>query len=201
MKLQLSNDFYEYASKLEKEWRATIPRFLDKELLAMFPEARQIIPEKIKELEEKRQEFSNTIKKKLIIKNAESDELSEWFWREWIKTSDGAELLKIEKQIMRLKRLSMAGSGKRPKGSITEEQRQEALLVPIENLINGPLRKSGKTLTGLCPLHQEKHPSFYIYTQSNSFYCFGCNQGGDAITFIRLLHDYSFKEAVAYLTN
>jgi len=202
MKLQLSNDFYEYASELEREWRATIPRLTDKELLITFPEAKGVIPERIIELEEKRQEFSGIIKKKLIlIKNAESDELSRWFWREWIKASDGTELLKVEKQSMRLKRLLMAGSGKIPKGSITEEQIQKALLVPIENLNNIPLRKSGKTLTGLCPLHQEKHPSFYIYTQSNSFYCFGCNQGGDAITFTRLLHDYSFKEAINYLTN
>jgi len=202
MKLQLSNDFYEYAYELEKEWRATIPRLTDKELLASFPEARWTIPEKIKELEEKQKEFSDALRKKLImIKNAKSDELSEWFWREWLKASDGTELLKVEKQIMRLKRLLMVGSGKIPKGSITEEQIQGALLVPIENLINGPLRKSGKTLTGLCSLHQEKHPSFYIYSQSNSFYCFGCNQGGDVINFVRLLHDFSFKEAVNYLTN
>lgn len=202
MKLQLSNVFYEYAYKLEKEWRATIPRFSDKELLAMFPEAKQIIPEKITELAEKRQELFGTIKKKLIlVKNAESDELSEWFWREWIKASDSTELLKVEKQIMRLKRLSMAGSGKVPKSNIDEEQIQEALQVPIENLINGALRKNSKTLCGLCPLHQEKHPSFHIYPQSNSFYCFGCNQGGDVIDFVRLLHDYSFKEAVNYLTN
>jgi hypothetical protein len=206
MTLQLSDDFsdnlYEYAFEMEKEWRATIPRFSDEELLEIFPEIKQIIPEKLKELEKIRQYFCGTIKRKLmLVKNAESDEFSKWFWREWIKASDGAELLKVEKQIKRLKRFLMVRSGGISKGSITEEQIQKALLVPIENLINGPLRKNSKTITGLCPLHQEKHPSFCIYTQSNSFYCFGCNQGGDAISFIRLLHGYSFKEAINYLTN
>lgn len=193
-------DFYDYVLDLEKEWRKSLSRFTDKELLQIFPEAKAIIPEKITEWEEKRGEFSDAIKKKLtLIRHKVSDEFSQWFWREWVKITDGEELLKVEGHIERLKRLLVFGKCRKPKGWLTEEQIRQALAVPIENLISQPLRKCGKTLVGLCPLHNERHPSFYIYPESNSCWCYGCNQGGDVINLIKLLHGYQFKEAVQYL--
>jgi len=194
--------FYDYAFDLEKEWRKSLPRFTDKELLQIFPEAKAIISEKIAEWIEERNEILNTIKKKLtLIKHRVSNVSSQWFWREWVKVSDGEELLKTDNHIGRLKRLLMTARGWKPKGRLTEEQIQQALAVPIENLINQPLRKSGKALVGLCPLHNERHPSFYVYPETNSCWCYGCNQGGDVINFIKLLHGYSFKKAVRYLTK
>lgn len=201
-KLQLEDDFYDLADHLEKEWKQSMPRLTDKELLAIFPEAREIIPEKLKEREGEKGEIIDTIKKQLIlIKNKTSDELSRYFWRQWIKATEGTELLKTEKHITRLKRLLFISSGKVSKNSITEEEIQMALSKPIENLINKPMRKSGNKLVGVCPFHEEKHPSFYIYPDTNSYYCFGCNQGGNAINFVRLLYGFSFREAVEYLIN
>ena len=49
------------------------------------------------------------------------------------------------------------------------------------------LKKAGKTYRGVCPLHQEKTASFYVYPESRSFYCFGCQTGGDVITFAKLI--------------
>ncbi len=195
-------EFYEYAADLEKEWRKSLPKFTDKELLVIFPEAKQIIPEKIKEWNVKKESITDVIKRKLaLIKNNIKDELSMYFWREWIKINEGVELFKTEKQLARLKRLSFSASGKTTKSVITEERIQQALAVPTERLYDRQLKRSGKTLVGLCPFHNEKHPSFYIYPETNSYYCFGCNQGGNAINFIRTLYGYSFKEAVKYLTN
>jgi hypothetical protein len=185
---------------LEKEWRASLPKFTDKELLEIFPEAKQIIPEKIKEWEQKRAEFSDTIKKKLtLIRYKITDEFSQWFWREWVKVNEGQELLKIDGHIARLKFLLSIVKGRLPKGRITENEIQGVLAVPIESLITYPLRKCGRALVGLCPFHSEKHPSFFIYPETNSCWCYGCNQGGNVINFVRLLHGYSFKEAVKYL--
>lgn len=193
-------EFLDYAFELEKELRRSLPRFTDKELLETFPEVKAIIPQKIVEWEEKQIKLTVILKKKLmLIKHQIVDEFSQWFWREWTKVTDGVELLKIERHIERLRRLWWVFSDRKLKGRITEEQIKQASTTPIENLIGQPLRKSGKTLVGLCPLHNEKHPSFYIYPESNSFYCFGCSQGGDAIALVRLLHGYSFKEAIAYL--
>lgn len=190
-----------WAWGLEEEWQGSLPRFTDKELLEIFPEAKAIIPEKMAEWEEKQDEFIGKIKKKLtVIKFSGTNEDTQLFWREWIKISDGEKLLEIDGHITRLKGLLWVAKGKTPpKWRITEEQIRQALTAPIENLINRPLRKSGKILVGLCPLHNEKYPSFYIYPETNSCWCYGCNQGGDVISLVRLLHGYSFKEAVQYL--
>lgn len=199
-KLQSEDEFYDYANELEMEWKQSMPKLTDKELLAIFPEAKEIIPEKIKEYGEEKAEIIDTIKKQLsLIKDRTSDDFSRYFWRQWVKATEGAELLKTEKQITRLKRLAFVSSGKVSKNSLTEDQIQQALAMPIENLINKPMRKSGNKLVGLCPFHEERHPSFYIYTTSNSFYCFSCIKGGNAINFIRQLYGFSFREAVEYL--
>ena len=47
------------------------------------------------------------------------------------------------------------------------------------------LNRRGKNMVGLCPFHNEKSPSFNVYTENGSFYFFGCGAGGDVITFIR----------------
>jgi phage/plasmid-associated DNA primase len=62
------------------------------------------------------------------------------------------------------------------------------------------LKKSGNVLQGLCPLHQEKTPSFTVYPESNSWYCFGgCDCGGNPINLIERLHNKTFKEACEHL--
>ena len=207
--LQINNkeidwEFYDYALSLEKEWKASLPRFTDKELLEIFPEAKQIIPEKIKEWEEKRTEVVDAIRRKLtLIKYEIDDEFSRWFWREWVKVNEGEELLKIDGHIARLKRLITVAQGWKPKGRITEEKIQKALSIPIESIAAQyiKLKKRGKALVGLCPFHPEKRPSFYIYSETNSFYCYGCQKGGNVINFVEDFYNLSFKEAVEFLLN
>lgn len=76
-----------------------------------------------------------------------------------------------------------------------------ARLFPIENLINTkPFNKSIKRYSYICPLHDEKTPSFVLYRQQNKFHCFGCGKRGDAIDFYMYKTNCSFKEAVSYLT-
>ena len=52
---------------------------------------------------------------------------------------------------------------------------------------------------GLCPLHEDTHPSFYVNTQKNLFYCHGCGRGGDLIRYVELKQHLSFRQSVAYL--
>jgi DNA primase len=61
------------------------------------------------------------------------------------------------------------------------------------------LKKYGSRYKANCPLHHEKTPSFTVYPDSQSFYCFGCGEGGDVIDFIIKLKGIAFKEALAYL--
>src|SRR5678815_4216332 len=52
---------------------------------------------------------------------------------------------------------------------------------------------------GLCPLHREAHPSFYVNTCKNLFYCHGCGRGGDLIRFVQLFLDLPFRHSIAHL--
>ena len=85
---------------------------------------------------------------------------------------------------------------------ISQSAIQEARTYPIENLFNGNLRKNGaRRLSGLCPFHSEKTPSFVIYKDSNTFHCFGCGERGDAITFYMKQYETDFRTAVIELTG
>lgn len=63
------------------------------------------------------------------------------------------------------------------------------------------LKRSGKNLVGLCPFHSEKSPSFNIYPDNGSFYCFGCGAGGDVITFVEKIENLDYMEAVRFLAQ
>ena len=52
---------------------------------------------------------------------------------------------------------------------------------------------------GLCPLHQETRPSFYVNAHKNLFYCHGCGRGGDLIRFVQLFLALPFRQSVAHL--
>ena len=61
------------------------------------------------------------------------------------------------------------------------------------------LKRKGRLYGGLCPFHSEKTPSFYVYPDTQSFYCFGCGAGGDAITFTKKINSIDYPEAVKLL--
>ena len=63
------------------------------------------------------------------------------------------------------------------------------------------LKRKGRNLTGLCPFHSEKTPSFTVYPENQSFYCFGCGAGGDAISFIKRVENLDYIEAVRSLAS
>ena len=63
------------------------------------------------------------------------------------------------------------------------------------------LRKSGKSLQGLCPFHNERTPSFYVFPESQTWRCFGCNEGGDVFTFVEKQQGLDFRDALHYLAE
>lgn len=58
------------------------------------------------------------------------------------------------------------------------------------------LKKAGRNFTGLCPFHQEKTPSFTVNREKQIFYCFGCGEGGNVITFLMKIADKTFPEVI-----
>ena len=63
------------------------------------------------------------------------------------------------------------------------------------------LRKVGARYTGLCPFHQEKTPSFSVSPDRGTYYCFGCQAGGDAISFVRETESLDFVGAIEWLAD
>ncbi len=54
-------------------------------------------------------------------------------------------------------------------------------------------------VVGLCPLHRDQHPSFYVNTARNVFFCHGCGRGGDLLRFVEIFLDLPFHEALTHL--
>ncbi len=76
--------------------------------------------------------------------------------------------------------------------------------VRIEDVIGDyvALRRAGADrLTGLCPFHDEKTPSFHVRPNHGHFHCFGCGEGGDVYTFLQKQEHISFVEAVEQLAD
>lgn len=72
---------------------------------------------------------------------------------------------------------------------------------PIEDVISSyvTLKKAGNNYKGLCPFHSEKTPSFTVFPQTQSYYCFGCGAGGDVITFTMKNDNLDYADAVEAL--
>ncbi|MEM3555012.1 MAG: CHC2 zinc finger domain-containing protein [Conexivisphaerales archaeon] len=68
-----------------------------------------------------------------------------------------------------------------------------------ERYVGGPLQKAGKGWLGLCPFHNDHHPSFSI--RERSFHCFGCGWQGDIVSFVRDLKGLDFKSTVKLLSK
>ena len=73
----------------------------------------------------------------------------------------------------------------------------------ITDVISGyvSLKRSGRISKGLCPFHSEKTPSFTVYGDTASYYCFGCQSAGDVITFISKMENLDYVESIKFLAN
>lgn len=74
---------------------------------------------------------------------------------------------------------------------------------PIEDVISSyvTLKRAGSNHNGLCPFHSEKTPSFTVFSNTSSFYCFGCGAGGDVISFIMRAENLEYREALEFLAK
>jgi hypothetical protein len=72
-------------------------------------------------------------------------------------------------------------------------------LVQVIQSYGVELRRSGKELVGRCPFHDDRSPSFSVNPEKEKWHCFGCNAGGDAVTFVMRIENVGFKDAVKML--
>jgi len=194
-------------------------KFNTQELIDIFPEAKRIIPIKIKAFEAERAEliegmhdFQRSIK--YIAEQEGKNELFVWFWSHaYIKYFHAPKVSELDK---RLGVLRMQSRAIKPSGDSQtsrsgqrsledwEGLKQRAKEADIETVTVGYLnkvRRYGNQIKALCPLHQEKTPSFVIYLNSNQYHCFGCQKHGDVISFLMEIEKVDFKEAVRRLAQ
>jgi DNA primase len=82
-----------------------------------------------------------------------------------------------------------------------DEVRERIDMIALVQRHGVELKKSGRSYKGLCPFHQEKSPSFYVWADTRRFKCFGCQAGGDAISFVQRLLGKPFVDTVQDLAK
>jgi DNA primase len=90
------------------------------------------------------------------------------------------------------------------KGHIPEDKIEEVKArVNVVDVISEyvTLKKTGRNFVGLCPFHREKTPSFTVNPEKQIFYCFGCGEGGNAISFLMKINNMSFPESIRHLAG
>lgn len=195
-------EFFFASLEWEREWKKSLPRLNDKELLEIFPISKETLREVIQEQQVEYDALADEIKRKIASVPKET----EWFSDSIIKHLEIPKLLEKGRHISRLKRQLAMISNPTDRGTHRWQNMQELIDIaktrPISELARSrlELRPSGKNFVALCPFHNEKTPSCYFYTETNTFYCFGCHEKGDIITFTQHLYGVDFKEAVKMLT-
>ena len=86
-----------------------------------------------------------------------------------------------------------------PENLVEEIMISNDILDVISGCVN--LTKKGSTYFGLCPFHNEKTPSFSVSPGKQMYYCFGCGEGGNVITFVMKYENFNFSEAIKYLSE
>ena len=86
-----------------------------------------------------------------------------------------------------------------PEDIINEIKYRNDIETAVSQYVN--LKRRGKNLVGLCPFHSEKTPSFTVYPENGSFYCFGCGVGGDVFTFTCLIENLDYMESIKLLAE
>jgi len=191
--MDIEKNYFQAQKEIEKNYSP-------EELLEIFPEAKKIIPIKLREWQEKEKQLIEEFRK--ILREIKNEYKQDRLFRIFLlKDIYKAKIKRINRHIYRLN--SYLCDGKEDKGRITtyqiEKARQIHILDVFSSLYDGYIKKSGKNYSCLCPFHQEKNPSFYIFPETNTFYCFGCGEKGDVIDLVKKMKKVNFKKAVKFL--
>lgn len=196
---------FEQLSQIKHEYKKPSPA----ELLEIFPEAGPIIKRNYRIWKEKMTKAREICGKHLLKTHKILDDLTpEWFPPEGKKEMEKIinnifyyqPMKKFKDRVHRLDQLLKIIKWKhKPKDikRITEGDVAMAKQIPITNFID-----INRTGFANCPFHgPEKTPSFKYYPKDNRYYCYGCNEFGDVISFVMKIYNLNFVEAIKKLLN
>ena len=86
-----------------------------------------------------------------------------------------------------------------PREVVEDVRNRNDIVDVISSYVN--LKRAGSNYQGLCPFHNEKTPSFTVFSATQSFHCFGCGAGGDAISFVMRAENLEYVPAVEFLAK
>lgn len=195
-------EFLIFADELEQGWKQSLPRYTGREFVEIFSPPPEMVQAKLedrwKECNARIEAIKNSLKK---IYALETDDFSKWFGELMIKTFSLPNLEKCNRHIARLRRILNILHPQNLMRNNNQEAIENARKYPIYEIAKYRLllRGCGNKFSSLCPFHEEKHASFYIYPETNTFHCFGCQENGDIINLTMHLYGVSFREAVKML--
>lgn len=201
---QMEIDIDGFLTPISVGWLENPPKI--PEDIEMFDDGiKELVPEKLKLLIDRQDELVQIRDKrlKLVDGKTSGDRLKEYLEVYDIE-AQFAEYYIIQKWMRYwmkiLKRVDSTFVDVVQDDGISEEDIARAKEVPIEDLYDGRLRGVSR-LVGVCPFHEERSASFTIFTNDNSFYCFGCHAHGDVIDYFMATNKVNFVEAVKQLNG
>ena len=157
----------------------------------------QVIKEKIKYYKKALKHFEKFVDDK-YEDWCKCDDSVKWY-HDFIMKAAEKKKEQVEKKLKKFYWLRKKANGEVSENDLDVEG---AKRVPAGMLLGGNAKyKSAGREKYLCPLHNESTASFTVYKEQNSWYCYGCGQGGDVIELYQQLHECNFKEAVRDLNK
>jgi hypothetical protein len=130
-------------------------------------------------------------RKELVALHMSAPDSEDWFYEILFEDIDK----KRETIVTGIKKLKRYG-GNRPRGFNVADIK----LIPISDIIGRAPRESKYRDNYLCPIHNEKTPSFVVYKYENRWHCFGCSEGGDVIDLVMKINNLDFVSACRSLS-
>jgi hypothetical protein len=187
-------------TELEREHRESLPRYTPKELLQIFPEAEQMIADKLIEVYGEIVCLRNKIMTlKSQAKDVSSDEFEQWFYKALVDFHWQDELEAKLKEHNNLKAYQYTIAGKEGIDDYAIMRAREYSIIELASR-DLTVKRSGARYVCSCPFHNEKTASMCLYPHNNTYFCFGaCGAFGDSIDWVMKFRNLTFKEAVMWL--
>jgi len=196
-----SDEFFFSSLELESEWKKSLLKPTDKELVSFFHPDKDVILKNISRLKKEYKKLANEIKNDLFG----IPEKDQWFYDIIFEKLRIPKLLEVENRIFQLKRHLAILEGPTKKSFVLYENFQEMIQIAKSKSITElardklELKPSGRNFLAICPFHSDTRPSLYFYTETNTFICFSCLTKGDVIKFNQLINGVNFSESVRML--